>query len=528
MLTFKLEKLFERTSSTQFRWLFLACLCAACVAINPRALTAAEIESAGSLSQQNFVYTPNEMLNFDITAYIESNAPHLLNQAEAISHWSGRTTISPKIILSLLEHQSQSLSQNITQGNQGSAFSNLSNKKELSARIGDVATQLAQHYYQNLGAGIQQPEMNALTTLLNEKKSTSSKTVNDFAKTFFKLFPDALSKQKNLTTKESKAIPPNDLLQLPYPIGQAWQTWGGTHSFTGQNSGPRSSLDFRQNRGGFGSNTSNFWVSSSSRGSAVKHSSCFAEVVAPGGWSTTYYHLDNIQVNTGQSVARNARLANYADNLSQSLCDGGTSNGPHVHFSLKRNGVYVSLDKVKLSGYEVQDGRRDYDNDCRFFWLDDNGTKFCNGTPIPNRGVSVQPTLRPDLSISGLVIDKQELNINESLSASATLENVGTAQANASQLTFLLSNDSRITLGDAMLTVLATDALIPGANEDYSSDVISLPTPGSFWLGACVATVSGESNLLNNCSDGIPVTVKENKPLLLPSILLLLDEQRPK
>lgn len=389
-----------------------------------------------------------------------------------------------------------------------------------------MATQLATHYYQHLDAGVQQAEMRALDSLLGADKAKQSK--DSFSQTFFSLFPDALTEQTKIPDKQAKTIPPQNLLQLPYPIGQSWQTWGGTHSFSGQNSGPRSSLDFRQNRSGFGSNTTNLWVSSSSSGSAVKHSSCFAEVLATGGWSTTYYHLDRIQVNTGQRISRNTRLANYADNLTQSLCDGGMSNGPHVHFSLKRNGVYVSLDKVTLSGYEIQDGRRDYDTDCRFFWLDDNGTKFCSGTPIPNRGIVSQPTPSPDLLVSALVTDKPALSINEPLSASAKLQNSGDADSAASQLTFLLSNDALITPSDIKLTELATAPLQAGADINYSANAIKILTPGSFWIGACAAIVSGESNTANNCSSGVPILVNENKPTVVPSIfLLLLDRNHP-
>jgi len=478
-----------------------------------------------SISQENFIYTPREMLEFDIEAYLRKQAPQLLNQAESISHWSGRTTISPKIIITLLEHQSKLLSSKATNKDLEWALTHLSTEDDLSSRIGEVATVLAEAYYTNLADDNREPEHDALKSIIGDGEKSAKELTVDFINLFFSLFPQANLEQKSLTSQHTKNRPPIDLLQLPYPIGQAWQTWGGTHSFTGQNSGPRSSLDFRSNRGGFGSNTSNIWVSSASGGRAVKHSSCFVEVLASGGWSTTYYHLDNVQINTGQSVSRNMRLANYANNLSQSICDGGMSNGPHVHFSLKRNGIYVSLDKVKLSGYEVQDGRRDYDSNCNFFWLDDSGTKFCNGTPIPNRGVVVQPTTRPDLTVSNIVLSKQEFKIDEQFSASVLLENIGDADSSGSEVTFLFSTDASISSTDTPLTSLFTMPLSPGASTSYSASEFSIGIAGEFWFGACVASVVGESNTANNCSVGIPVTVVKNKPLLIPSILLLLDKQ---
>jgi hypothetical protein len=82
-----------------------------CLIVGLCALSAKEASASPQLlSQQNFVYTPSEMLDFDIEAYLQANAPELVEHGEVISHWAGRTSISPKIILTLIEHQSLSLS----------------------------------------------------------------------------------------------------------------------------------------------------------------------------------------------------------------------------------------------------------------------------------------------------------------------------------------------------------------------------------------------------------------------------------
>lgn len=502
-----------------------------CFAIAPCAFSANEADTPRpKLLQKNFIYTPSEMLSFDIEAFLLENAPNLAEHAEAISHWSGRSSISPKIIISLIEHQSQSISHSDLASKLDGALLNLSTKENLSKRIQDVATRLADHYYKNLAKDVAEPEIKSLDALLQGSADASAaqklkvdNTTSQFAKTFFTLFPKELTTTATQQrSKQLKSVPAPNLLQLPYPIGQAWQTWGGTHTFTGSGSAPYSSLDFRQNRGAFGTNTSNIWVSSASQGSAVKHSSCSVEVLAPGGWSTTYYHLDNVQINTGQNVSQNTRLANYADNLSQSICGGGQSNGPHLHFSLKRNGVYVALDGVKLSGYEVHAGRSNYDSNCNYFWLGDSNAKFCNGTPIRNNAPS---TTTPDLSVSAIQTNRQELDANEPFSISTMLNNLGTTSSAAGRLIFLLSTDSTITLADTALAESATDGLLAGESKLYTSDSLLLSDAGEFWLGACVVSVTGETNITNNCTQGLSITVNEKQgDTVIPAIKLLLDE----
>jgi LasA protease len=486
--------------------------------------------SSALLSQQNFVYTPSEMLNFDIEAYLQANAPQLAGHAEVISHWSGRTSISPKVILTLIEHQSQSLRHSDSSETLSGALTSLSKEETLSARVKDIATRLADSYYKNLTESAAEPEMESLRALLNQAQNTSADSslnkntvTSSFTDTFFTLFPNAPSIPRlEAKTNNMKSLPPQSLFQLPYPIGQAWQTWGGTHTFTGNGGGPYSSLDFRQSRAGFGANTSNIWVSSSSSGRAIRHSSCFVEVLASGGWSTTYYHLDNIRINTGQTVAKNTQLANYADNLSQSLCGGGMSNGPHLHFSLKLNGVYAPLDSVTLSGYQVHAGRSNYDSDCNRFRLSKNGSNFCNGTPIPNNQAT---STGPDLATSSIQTNTPELNINEPFSISSRLDNIGTASAGASRLIFLLSTDSTVTLSDTRIAELPTSGLLANESSLYSVDSLRLNMAGDFWLGACVDVVVGEVNVGNNCSVGLPVTVIGHGSSVWPSIMLVLDEE---
>ena len=486
-----------------------------------------------TISKSNFIYTPSEMLSFNIEQFLNSKAPHLAHYSETVSHWSGRSSISPRILLALLEHQSNAISQPGSPKGHNSESSRESVKMRLATQIKTTSIELAKLYYKNLQDNIAQPESAALQSFFLSQKAVTADPligVSDdgaiekgFSDTYDRLFPGRLNEglEQNFKELGTNSLPPPNLFQLPYPVGEAWQTWGGTHSFPGTNSGPRSSLDFRRDRQPFGADTSFKWVSSSSNGQAVRHSSCFVEVIGPNGWSTSYYHLDNVAVNTGQGVSRNQRLANYADNLEQSLCGGGKSNGPHVHFSLKLNGNYHPLDGVKLSGYSVHTGRTDYDSNCSFFWLDNNGSKICAGVPAQNNGIIIPA---PDLSLESFNASFESVKSEQTVTASVTITNLGDGVSPDTQLTFLLSTDPALSFNDTKLRTNNIAGLNPDQSTTSSATIKTGLEPGEYWLGACILGVQGESNSSNNCSTAFPIVIPEDSVIVLPLILLLDDE----
>lgn len=325
------------------------------------------------------IYTPTEMLSFSIQKFLEKNAPHLLKFSETISHWSAYSTISPKVLIALIEYKTQLIS-NVTANEIeiNDPFSNWSDEIGFSEQIKDIATQVSTLYYQEKNSNI------SASIIFSESTFNDTK---DFLKIYMQFFPKSLTntRHKTYTKKTTKSI--DKLFQLPYLIGDSWY-FGGSHTNTGSGSYPQSSLDFYGNTGGWGSDTSNTWIASSHGGRVVKHSSCFLEIIGANGWSTTYYHLDNIQVNTNQVISSNTAIANYANTLAQALCGGGFSTGPHLHFSLKYNGFAKDLNNIKLSGYTVHTGRYSYDTNCDYFWIMGDESKYCVGETLYNEGVN--------------------------------------------------------------------------------------------------------------------------------------------
>lgn len=83
--------------------------------------------------------------NFDLTSYLERQAPHLLTHEEAISHWSGFASIHPRIALALMETRTQVVS-NPTNATLEEPFGALSNESGFSNQLGDVLTRLSQRF----------------------------------------------------------------------------------------------------------------------------------------------------------------------------------------------------------------------------------------------------------------------------------------------------------------------------------------------------------------------------------------------
>ncbi len=103
-------------------------------------------------------------------------------------------------------------------------------------------------------------------------------------------------------------------------------------------------------------------------------------MVHSDGWSTSYYHLENIQIQDGATVTPGQRIANPANDIDQALCQGGSSTGPHVHWTLRRNGSRNTLDGVRLSGYRItSQGTSNYDDNCSRFYLVKGGVTYCTG-----------------------------------------------------------------------------------------------------------------------------------------------------
>ena len=91
----------------------------------------------------------------------------------------------------------------------------------------------------------------------------------------------------------------------------------------------------------------------------------------------------------------------------------------------------------------------------------------------------------------------------------ATVRNDGDEASAATTLRYYRSTDELISTSD---TEEDPDEVAELAASGTSSESVSLTapsTPGIYYYGACVDSVTGESDTTNNCSGSVPVDVTE-------------------
>ena len=118
-----------------------------------------------------------------------------------------------------------------------------------------------------------------------------------------------------------------------------------------------------------------------------------------------------------------------------------------------------------------------------------------------------EPQTSPDLSVGSPTVSDSSPEVGGAFTLSATVSNTGDGTSAATTLRYYRSTDATITTSD---TSVGTDAVGTLAATGTSSESISLTAPstaGTYYYGACVDAVTGESDTTNNCSSSVSVVV---------------------
>ena len=118
----------------------------------------------------------------------------------------------------------------------------------------------------------------------------------------------------------------------------------------------------------------------------------------------------------------------------------------------------------------------------------------------------------PDLIVESPRSTKSSVAPGGTFRFGATVRNGGEGPSEATTLRYYRSTDSRITTSDTQVGTDPIGALSTSATDRQSIGQRAPPTPGTYYYGACVDSVSGESNAANNCSSGVQVTVRDPCP----------------
>ena len=132
------------------------------------------------------------------------------------------------------------------------------------------------------------------------------------------------------------------------------------------------------------------------------------------------------------------------------------------------------------------------------------------------------PVVAPDLLVSTPTLEGGNPTVGTSFTLVARVLNQGGAESAATTVRFYRSADATITTSD---TEVGTGSVSVVAASGVSTQSIDLTAPsdaGTYYYGACVDTVSGESSTNNNCSSALTVTVEEETSTA-PDLVAVLD-----
>ena len=120
----------------------------------------------------------------------------------------------------------------------------------------------------------------------------------------------------------------------------------------------------------------------------------------------------------------------------------------------------------------------------------------------------------PDLVVQTPSVSDSSRNAGESFMLSATVRNQGNGRSASTTLRYYHSLDATISTGDTEVGTDTVGSLTAAASSDQSISLTAPSTAGTYYYGACVDPVSGESATGNNCSRAVTVTVASstNKP----------------
>ncbi|MCE2413369.1 T9SS type A sorting domain-containing protein [Candidatus Poribacteria bacterium] len=113
----------------------------------------------------------------------------------------------------------------------------------------------------------------------------------------------------------------------------------------------------------------------------------------------------------------------------------------------------------------------------------------------------------PDLVVDAVQAEPSTVAPGEQFRLYAILKNNGTGESTPTTLRYYRSTDAVISTEDTQLRSANRDALAANATIHRYLTVTVPTTPGTYYYGACVDSVTDESDTDNNCSMAVSVTV---------------------
>jgi len=140
-------------------------------------------------------------------------------------------------------------------------------------------------------------------------------------------------------------------------------------------------------------------------------------------------------------------------------------------------------------------------------------------------GESVSAT-NPDLVPVHPIISNTSPDINQQITFSFNVRNIGEGNSAQTTVTYHLATSENINSNDLVLGTQNTDAITVFEGQNSHSFSFYAPEEqGIFWVGVCISPVSGELSTSNNCSTGIEIDVSSlNNPSSEGGYDLVIDD----
>ncbi|UCH61212.1 MAG: LysM peptidoglycan-binding domain-containing protein [Anaerolineales bacterium] len=312
--------------------------------------------------------------------YSEYAAGANRSAAEVIDLVALKFSLSPRLLLALLEYQSQALSQpdppvsaqtyplSYVAGDRRGLYrqllwgANLLNNGYYSWRTAELTS--IEHEdgrlerfdpWQNAATVSLRNFFNTLMSKAEYEQATSS---TGFFQTYSFLFGDPWPTDQPHIPGSLEQPP----LALPFEAGQTWAFTGGPHTAWG-NGPPLTALDFAPPLVKGGCQPSSEKVTAVADGVIVR--SEIGEVVLDldgdgderTGWNIFYLHVGSEERVTVGAVLQTGQPVGYPS------CEGGSSTGTHVHMARKYNGEWIHAEGLlafNLEGWVAHNGSRPY------------------------------------------------------------------------------------------------------------------------------------------------------------------------
>ncbi len=337
-----------------------------------------------------FINGPAQV-EFDLNLFVESQpgwfkdfrqfaGGQTRSGAEIISLVSDSFSISPRILLAVLEHQLSALSDPTPPDNLLDGYPlgyEKTGYQGLYIQLVWAANILNQGYYgwvtnhfdtiEFSDQTIEHPDpwQNAATVGLQlyysrlETREQYYRTIgpDGFQLTYIQLFGDPWNCEPHIPGSLRQPI-----FRLPFESGKTWAFTGGPHTGWGQGD-PLAALDFAPPSAESGCEITSEWAVAVAPGIITRAQKGLIELDLDGdgdyrtGWVVLYLHLGS------QNKLPLGSIVEAGDKMGHPSCEGGESTGSHIHIARKYNGEWIPAAGVVpfvMNGWIPQEGSAEY------------------------------------------------------------------------------------------------------------------------------------------------------------------------